>query len=280
MNVYRCQFDIDAQLVPGGCDAAVEPEPLPQTPQNLGPIPYDEENEARLLEIQEFRDNCDYRGDASDSKCHHPRGFWYPDLVSTIELSRLRSELYNCDMLLGATGYCQRRDSPGPDIWVKRMELAQYLGACRYGTGARPSGFSQSRYQCYRDPADPSVLAGPEHNAEAIRLGREAFQCNFELPNSWGNLCGGTHAQPGSFGGGGMFLIFSSLLCPQGWLDLSYVAERACYHFDHPEYGREWFVRTFGEWRDGGWCVWLDLDAFPDQVRSSFVDIAEAVVCR
>ena len=44
LNVYRCQFSIDTELVPNGCqDGAIDSEPSDPTaePSNLGPIPPD-----------------------------------------------------------------------------------------------------------------------------------------------------------------------------------------------------------------------------------------------
>ena len=38
LNIYRCQFDVDTQLVPGGCGTEPDPQPAGQTPSGFTAI--------------------------------------------------------------------------------------------------------------------------------------------------------------------------------------------------------------------------------------------------
>ena len=212
LNAYRCQHDIDTGLVPGGCDGTAEPEPTtPPTPQNFGPVPPNAAAWAKLSELFEFRAACNYKGDAGNMKCHYSNG--YPNFVETIELARLRSELYGCDFLVGLGGHCLYAFKPDEETWARRVELAEYVEACGFGRSYYRS--PHTYWECSRDPEDHGAPPRPEHNAEAVRLGREVFNCNYGIGHSWEAPCGRLLEWTDGLI---MHSIEDQLFCQEGWL--------------------------------------------------------------
>lgn len=107
LNVYRCQFSIDTELVPAGCQShgtqpepEVTAEPTPTTPENLGPVPPNEEAWSENLRIREFMVACGF-WEGIYGQCHnHPE--------DTDKVAQLKGELYDCEWSFrerGCRGY-------------------------------------------------------------------------------------------------------------------------------------------------------------------------------
>ncbi|MCQ3811829.1 MAG: hypothetical protein KTV68_14880 [Acidimicrobiia bacterium] len=180
LNVYRCQFDVDTELVPDGCpdDNA--------TPASLGPVPPLAEPWAERERLAGLLDDCGWWTGRSYRECEYPNG--RINLVDQIKISRGFSEVLGCD-----TGYLIGRcfhglvTNPGADTWEKRVELAEYQEACGYGRGRYWKEFQY--WECSNDPLDPSAPARPEHNAEVVRLGSEAYDCDFQVLRDNHSFC-------------------------------------------------------------------------------------------
>ena len=102
LNIYRCQFSIDTEIVPSGCqDSNVTPEPTPvTTPENLGPVSPNEEPWSEYVRNVEFATACGF-WEGKFGQCHnHPE--------DTEEVERRWGELYGCEYRLedrGCRGY-------------------------------------------------------------------------------------------------------------------------------------------------------------------------------
>lgn len=148
LNIYRCQFSIDTELVPGGCqsDATAEPTPV-AVPENLGPVPPNQEAWAERLRVGEFIAACGY-WEGTFRQCHnHPE--------DTNEVERLLSELYGCEWSLQERG-C--RGYGGARMWQLEDELF-----CQNGWILRID---------YLDADLPGYCYHPEHPTQGIHMPR------------------------------------------------------------------------------------------------------------
>lgn len=132
LNIYRCQFDIDTELVPDGCQGATTPTPA--IPENLGPVPPNEEAWSESLRISEFIAACGF-WEGVYGQCHnHPE--------DTNEVARLQGELYGCEWSFrerGCRGYGGAR--------MRQLDNELF---CQDGWIFRRSTVgNQPRYSCY-----------------------------------------------------------------------------------------------------------------------------------
>ena len=108
LNVYRCQFSIDTDLVPGGC----QDDSITTTPENFGPAPPNEEAWSEYVSIGEFIAACGF-WEGTYLRCHnHPE--------DTEEVGRLLGELFGCEWSIergGCRGYS------GVEMWRLDNEL-------------------------------------------------------------------------------------------------------------------------------------------------------------
>ena len=180
LNVYRCQFDIDTQLVPEGCARQTDNENT-----TLGPRPINKQaldTYANIIETLILE--CKATGDWDDLRCGQR------NYVETIELSRRFSEFYNCDSMTQFR--CIANINPGEEIWQKRIDFAQFLEDCGYRDAWSFS--CKSTHDCKENEYGHAIsceviISEAENNAKAIHLGREALQCDYKLTNQWGRPC-------------------------------------------------------------------------------------------
>ncbi len=252
LNVYRCQFDIDTQLVPEGCTSQTDQENT-----NLGPRPINEQALNTYIDIiKTISLECKPTGDWDDARCGRK------NYVETIELSRRISEFYSCDSMTQFS--CDANINPGEQIWQKRIEFAQFLEDCGYFDGWSFS--CKPTYDCEYDNLGLATscevaFSEAENNAKATHLGREALQCDYKLTNNWGRPCTRqSWGNPGSsWSSPAVTWLLHQILCGTGWLaetinentleigikvnyDRSYNATSIqtypntnCYHHSHPK---------------------------------------------
>ena len=219
LNTYRCRFDIDIHIVSGGCQVTEDSE---ETDEFLGPVPPLAEPFAEGERLALLLRDCGWWV-GSYQQCAYANGRL--NLVDQIKISRGFSELYGCDTTY-MISYCTHRPNPGADIWAKRVELAEYQEACGYGR----SRFGSNYWECSHDPLDLTAPARPEHNAEVVRLGREAYNCNFQVLRNNNEFC----TDLGGVGGAIMRQIVNETHCQNGWILRTHYerlsAPSYCYH--------------------------------------------------